>query len=53
MNTAPYTLRGTKVLIYKLQGRTARNPVCRTWFFMLTEGRTAKFPTRNKVLQTL
>jgi len=34
-----------KVIIYKLQGVTARKIVCRMGFFTFTVGRSAKFPT--------
>ena len=42
MNTAPYIFREMKVIICKLQGVTARKIVCRMWFVMFTEGRSAK-----------
>jgi len=47
MNTVQYIFCGMKVLIYNLQGRTASKLVCRMWFFMFPEGRTAKLPTGN------
>ena len=50
MNTTPYILRGMKVLIYNLKGGTARKVVYMMWIFMFTEGRTAKFPLLQNMM---
>ena len=50
MNTAPYNFRGMKALIYNLKGGTARKVVYMMWIFMFTEGRTAKFPLLQEMM---